>query len=331
MPQENHFNNSNIASPLSHTSSKGRKSTSQALSLSFLGKANQPQKQKPSLSTFQKIKLQRGRSFFFGRPVIHPSKYGTDGPVFDIFALFQNAIKKQILDGYSMLESMLRYKYEVTQAERELFLEWLDSFEITTFKIIEVEESVLYPYLEESHIVPSEVFSGFEREKLILIIKERRTEFYDGYEKTRWLPAGESLPRLAETMGIFFISILQYFKAQAQAVWTIQKSNQLTGAKIRVLRGRIIDVLREQDNFPFLIVFVSNWLTESQLRTWKRVYLSTIDSMRYEQWRRRYTTGHGSIPQKLHKQLHKASTKVEGKNRISENLSVKNYDSDEIL
>lgn len=331
MPQENHFNASNSASRSFYNPSKGRKRASKSLNMSFLGKSNEPQEPKPLLSPFQKIKLQRGRSFFFGRPVIYPSNYGTDGPVFDIFALFQNAIKKQILDGYNMLESLLRYKYEVTQTERELFLEWLDSFEISIFKIFEVKESVLYPYLEENRIVPPESFSRFEREKLTITIKKRRTEFSDEYEKTRWLPAGESLPRLAETMGIFFVSILQYFKAQDDAVRIMQKPHQLSGGKVRVLRGRIIDTLREDEKFHFLILFISNWLSDSQLRTWKRSYLSTIDSMRYEQWRRRFVVEFANIPQQIQKQLHRASAKEERKNRISENLSIRNLDSSKDL
>lgn len=256
-----------------------------------------------ALTPFEKIKLETDRRTAHGHPLILPSDYGEYGPVYDVIALFQNAVKKQILVAYDMLEVMMRYKFEVSHHHLKSFFDWFDRFEDSVLAIFDVEKEHVYPFLEEVGVKLSNKLSKNIREKACAEIFASLEVIAQNREKFRFLPAGEVIPIISGSLDAFLRLIVGYYNEQSKQLPHLIFAADIGADMETVLRSRFITALREKRNCSIYIPFVAHWLTERQLKTWKAKYLGPVLSLRFEHWARRYEALHGSIPYKIFESL----------------------------
>lgn len=256
-----------------------------------------------SLTAFEKIKLETDRRTARGHPLILPSDYGQYGPVFDVIALFHNAVKKQILVAYNMLEIMMRYKFEVSQYHLNLFFDWFDRFEDSVFAIFDVERKQVYPFLDEVGVKLPKRLGNVVREKTCAEIFASLEVIARNREKFRFLPAGEIISTISGSLDVFLRLIIDYYNTQSELLPQSIFAANISADKETVLRSRFISALREKRNYSIYLPFVAHWLTERQLRTWKAKYLGSVVGLRFEQWAKRFEAVHGSVPCKIFESL----------------------------
>lgn len=256
-----------------------------------------------SLTPFEKIKLETDRTTAHGHPLILPSEYGEYGPVFDVIALFHNAIKRQILVAYNMLEAMLRSKYEVNHSHLNLFFDWFDTFEDVVFAFFDVEEEHVYPFLEEANVNLPQELSELAREKCYRKIFSSLDRIGKEREKCYLLPVGEAIPTINRLLDVFLHLIVEYYNTQNEFLPKLIFEADIDGKMEVELRRIFVNALRAKHNYATYLPFVANWLTESQLKTWKSKYLGPVIGIRYDQWSRKFQATHNSIPIRLFKSL----------------------------
>lgn len=255
------------------------------------------------LSPFEKIKIESDRKVAHGHPVILPAAYGTFGPVFDVFALFQNAVRKQILEAYNMLEVLLRYKYEVTHTHTEMLFDWFETFEDVVLVLFDIENTQVFPFLEEQGVDLPESLS-VEGRKTIYDRIETSLELVVGRrDKVRMLPPGESIPHISTLLNEFLHVIIRYYNTQSKLLPRLIFEADIDAEAEMAIRSRFINALRAKNNYSTSLPFVAHWLSASQLRSWKANYLGSMLSVRFEQWSRKFEATHGAIPQNLAKKL----------------------------
>lgn len=255
------------------------------------------------LSPFEKIKKNSDRKYAHGHPVILPAAYGEFGPIFDVFALFQNAVRKQILQAYNMLEVLLRYKYEVTHKHTEMFFDWFDTFESVVLVLFEVEHSQIFPFLNE-HGVSFPTSLSIEHRKAVYEDLRQKLERVAGMrERVLLLPPGECIPRIRDVLNEFLCGIIQYYNTQTSVLPRIIFLADMDGEAENTIWQRFINALRAKHNYAVSLPFVAHWLNPTQLKAWKAKFLGSMLSVRFEQWCRKYDITHGAVPKKLSKIL----------------------------
>lgn len=251
------------------------------------------------LSPFEKIKLETDRKTAHGHPVILPTKHGSHGPVYDIFALFQNSVKKQLLVAYNTLEGLLRYKFAVSKEEIRVFFQWFDTFTDVVLAFLAVEEDELYPFLEQGGITLPLVISKLERMKFKDELASTIQHMDQQREMFQLLPPGEIVPRINKLVPSLLRSLVDYFDNQSAHLPQIVQSVTFENQKVTALRMRAMKALKARPNYSTYVVFMSHILRGPKLKAWKSEFLTTKDSFRYEQWRRKFINGYQVLPSQL--------------------------------
>lgn len=273
------------------------------------------------LSPFEKIKLETDRRTAHGHPVILPTEYGGFGPVYDILALFQNAVKKQILVAYNTLEGLLRYKFAVGNNEVRKFFDWFDVFCDCTLTFLAIEEEEVFPFLENNGAMLQIEVTKIERMKMkdklavqLQTIDKQRSMF-------RMLPPGEIVPRITTLVPVFLRVVLDYYEVQAGKLPRAIVDANIEMAKAISLRSRVMRALKTRPNYGMHIIFMSHWLTGIKLKGWKNDFLSLIEALKYEQWSRNFAHTYQSIPGKLLNKLMTETATGDATDGSSSNLS----------
>lgn len=273
------------------------------------------------LSPFEKIKLQTDRRTAHGHPVILPTEYGKHGPLYDVFAIFHNAVKRQLLVAFNTIEALLRYKFAVTKDETRTFFDWLETFSETVLAFLAVEEDEMFPFLEQISVtLPCEI-SKQER----ILLKDKMASQLDGIKKQRdrfrLLPPGEVVPRIAKIVPSFLTVIVDYYDVQGQHLPALLFNVMDGSPKISNLRTKIMKALKSRPNYPTLVVFMSHWLRGQRLKAWKNEYLGTMDLFRFEQWVRKFHNNYQTLPKQIIETLMSETAGGESTDGSSSNLS----------
>jgi len=286
---------------------KPKRPSSRELSLSARWRASPRSKSQKSssrkslpMSTFDKIKLEIGRTTAHGHRLILPTPYGEFGAAFDIVALFHNAVKKEILTAYNMLEAMLRSKYEVTHVETEMFFVWFHTSQDVFLTLLEVEETEMYPFLDTVGVsLPSEL-STEARDRHYKLITARLEGVTAKREVLQLVPAGESIPKIITLLNEFLASVIPYFELQSAILPKLIFLADISEDSENNLRLRFIETLKSRGNYTTSIPFVTHWLNDAQLKVWMNKFLKRKGSWRFDYWVRKFAASHLAVPVKLH-------------------------------
>lgn len=274
------------------------------------------------LSPFEKIKLETDRRTAHGHPVILPTKYGAFGPVYDMFALFQNAIKKQLLIAYNTLESLLRYKYAVSKDDINTFFDWFDTFIDVVLAFLAVEEDELFPFLDQNGVTLPLVVSKIERMKSKDQLAASLQEMDKQRNMFRLLPPGEIVPRVCKIVPDFLRHLVNYYEVQSLNLPAVLHEIDFDANRVNMLRTRVMRALKARPNYSMYVIFMSHWLRGLPLKTWKSDFLGPIATLRYEQWSRRFVRNYQSLPSKL---LNKLMIETAGDSQDGSNSNLSFY------
>lgn len=273
------------------------------------------------LSPFEKIKLETDRRTAHGHPVILPTEYGGFGPMYDIFVLFQNAVKRQLLVAYNTLEALIRYKYAVSKSEVRRFFDWYDVFSDAVLTFLSLEETELYPFLEScGATLPLEI-TRLERLKTKDKMASNLETLDKQREMFRLLPPGEVIPRITRIIPDFLGLLVDYYEVQATRLPKPIMDANLDSARIAALRTRIMKSLRPRPNYGIYVIFMSHWLRGSKLREFKQVFLGPVGTFRYEQWSKKFVSQYQAIPSKIIDKLMSETAAGDAQDGSSSNLS----------
>lgn len=274
-----------------------------------------------ALSPFEKIKLESDRRTAHGHPVILPTEYGAHGPIYDVLAMFNNAVKKQLLVGYNTLEGLQRYKYAVSRAETKMFFTWFDTLTDSIFALLAIEEDEIFPFLEANGVRLPEPVIQKQRMQCKDEMAASLQQVNKARDMMRLLPPGEAIPRITKVVPLFFHQLVEYYKTQGMFMPEAIKSAQIENSKGGQLRTKVMRAMKSSQNYGTYLVFASHWLRGSTLRAWKSEYLGPFSAFRYEQFARNFANNYQSIPGRLLQRLMSVTAAGDSIDGSSSNLS----------
>lgn len=251
------------------------------------------------LSPFERIKIEKDRTTAHGHPVILPTEYGVHGPIFDVVALYHNAVKRQVLATYNMLEAMLRYKYEVTSAITDAFFNWFDTFENAVDTIFELEEATIFPFLSARSVVIPPSISEAERRKMKGTYSLKIEQMDEMRSTLTLLPPGECVLKTSHFLYDLLKHVISYFNMQSLVLPKAIADANISKVYDFQLGAAIAREVKVREDPAFFFSFLTHWMSQKQLKRWKSRYLTTLDSFRFEQWSRKSQSNHFSVPEKL--------------------------------
>lgn len=273
------------------------------------------------LSPFEKIKLETDRHTAHGHPVILPTEYGGFGPIYDIFVLFQNGIKRQLLVAYNMLEALIRYKYAVSKAEVRRFFDWFDILSDAVLTFLSIEETELFPFLEANGATLPFQLTKLERLKT----KDKMAVLLETLDKQRdmfrLLPPGEVIPRITKILPDFFWLLVDYYEIQATNLPKPILDLAIDTGRVAGLRTRVMKSLKGRANFGVYVIFMSHWLRGAKLREFKQNFLGPMGTFRFEQWTKKFVAQYQSVPSKIINKLMAETAAGDAQDGSSSNLS----------
>lgn len=232
----------------------------------------------------------------FGHPVTFPTPYGYYGPVFDVVALYHNAVKYQFLNAYDMLRVLNAHINNVTPAHLTLLLQWFRALQDVILTLFQVEEEQIFPLFAESNVELPDNLKQNQRNLSKNQILVHLVQFAEEADDFKFKSIPELLPNLSNQLYNSFIAILLYFDKQAKSLPRSICNSNISADQELSLRFRFIRALKLRDNSSLYIYFVSHWLKGSQLKTWKRNYLGLFGTVCYQQNVRRSPRTLFSIP-----------------------------------
>ena len=256
-----------------------------------------------SLSPFQVIKMTEDKKRAYGHPVIMPTPYGTYGPVFDVIALYHNAVKRQSLVAFNMVEAMLRYKWELGKGETEMFWGWFDIFKYATLTFMALEEDIVFPFLNSHKVKLPEKVGDEKRKESKDVFAERLGEINDALRGIELLPAGESITKISKLVAPFINCVLEYFEMEKVEIPKALKDVKIGSASAAKFRSQFMKRLKSSERGGMLIAFVSHWLSAEQLKRWKEVYLVRMRNFTYDRYARKFRSKHLELPVRLNRRL----------------------------
>lgn len=202
-----------------------------------------------------------------------------------------------------MLEAMIRYKYEVTHAEFLLFFDWFDTFEDVLLALLNIEEDLVYPFLQRNGVKLTDGLSADDRSARCALIYAGIQKITEKRDLFRYLPAGESVPRMNTLVNSVLEKIVEYYDLQCAKLPKLIFEADIDGDTEILLRVKFIGALRAKPNFSTTIPFLAHWLTERQLKSWKTNFLGTVGALRFDQWAKKFDVSHQAIPEKIYENL----------------------------
>eukprot|EP00183_Erythrolobus_madagascarensis_P001577 CAMPEP_0185851674 /NCGR_PEP_ID=MMETSP1354-20130828/10969_1 /TAXON_ID=708628 /ORGANISM="Erythrolobus madagascarensis, Strain CCMP3276" /LENGTH=881 /DNA_ID=CAMNT_0028552709 /DNA_START=27 /DNA_END=2672 /DNA_ORIENTATION=+ len=226
-------------------------------------------------------------------PVLIPVPYGEKWSM-DIFALPHNAIKRELVDLYKILGSLQKRMMDLRHTEIDDFYNWWEVFEAFVLDFFEMEEGIIFPWIESRIPLGKSNFSQTQRSIVKGRLSRLMHEIDDCEYKFTNLPAGEVLPRLLECLDRFTPKLLEYFGEQERRL------PRAIEVKFEAVDKRWVDenCLAFMMNAKYtneLVTIMTRWLNENQLREWKRNNLKGTARLSYSMWRNQLNKNHISI------------------------------------
>mmetsp|Transcript_3034 Transcript_3034/g.5366 ORF Transcript_3034/g.5366 Transcript_3034/m.5366 type:complete len:911 (-) Transcript_3034:1001-3733(-) len=226
-------------------------------------------------------------------PVLVPAPYGEKWSM-DIFALPHNAIKRELVDLYRILMSLQKRMIDLRHSEIDDFYNWWEVFEAFVLDYFEIEERVIFHWIESRIPLGQTRFSKTQR----MVFKGRLSRLMHDIDDCEYkftnLPAGEVLPRLLSCLDRFTPRLLEYFGEQERRLpRAIER--KFTAEDKRWADEKMMAFMMDAKYTNELVVLLTRWLNQDQLKDWKRANLKGTARLSYSVWRNQFNKNHIAI------------------------------------
>uniref|UniRef100_A0A7S0ZBM3 Uncharacterized protein n=1 Tax=Timspurckia oligopyrenoides TaxID=708627 RepID=A0A7S0ZBM3_9RHOD len=226
-------------------------------------------------------------------PLVEPNlimiPYGTDWAK-DLFLFYQNALRKEMMDLYYICNSMSKRQYFLEQEDFELFSLWFEVFRYGVFVILQIQKTVLYPWLEE-RIDLTEIEPELEQsirarriDRISLIIDS----IFDALEDTN-RPHGERLELIIRLVDKISTDIIPYFKYELNALPNAVRA-VFSPEDVEAFQMDALKYIRRVQNPHVLFLVLTDWIMNRELRHQLMTrYLTRSNYVTQMMWVRQFT------------------------------------------
>jgi len=219
----------------------------------------------------------------FSEPVIIPTPYGETWSM-DVFALPHNGIRRELVDLYKIMESLVKRHLDLRHSDIDDFYNWWEVFEGFVLAHFDLEEKVVFPWVTERVGLAKTSVGKASR----MVTKGRITrlmrEVADLEERFVYSPAGEILPRLYGLVEKFTPRLLAYF-GEVEKIVPSRLDNCFQPKDKKVLDSKVMNAVMKSKFSSELVVLLTRWLPDGHLTPWKRNNLKGLGRVSYGMWK----------------------------------------------
>eukprot|EP00180_Rhodochaete_pulchella_P000347 Plantae.Rhodophyta-Rhodochaete_pulchella.ctg12413.p1 GENE.Plantae.Rhodophyta-Rhodochaete_pulchella.ctg12413~~Plantae.Rhodophyta-Rhodochaete_pulchella.ctg12413.p1 ORF type:complete len:362 (+),score=44.83 Plantae.Rhodophyta-Rhodochaete_pulchella.ctg12413:165-1088(+) len=144
----------------------------------------------------------------------------------DLFAVYQNSVRREMMDLYYILGSLNKRQYFLEREEISLFMKWFELFEYFLQQILVMEEEVVFKWIAKISKTP-EPWNASSRKRRQSEISSCLEEVLLKVDETRIqsVPPGELFSVIAKSIDEFSRRILRYFSDEVREVSPLIKKS----------------------------------------------------------------------------------------------------------
>lgn len=235
-------------------------------------------------------------------PRITLSPYGEGDWARDVVVFLHNAMRREFMDLYALLDVMQRKKSLLTHDVIESFFDWWGDFQSFCVAAINAETDEVFPPITNREPITNHKVRQSSRmltNGRFLVILQKVTDYQSAFNRNR--PAGEMLPGLLALVDeLSFIhpywSALEELVPPAIAVHFRKRDKALW-------ERRIAAHVRRGNNYDLNMALLSRWLSTAAETKWKVANLKTAEHFSYGTWVREAERVHYRILKNLETRL----------------------------
>lgn len=215
----------------------------------------------------------------------------------DVFALIQNAIKAELHDLYTIINTMQRRKWLITREHINMFYSWWRDFDEFVTVALNIDEDVFFPWLASKEPLRGD-FKGSTRMKAYGALRKAMSSITEYEERfVPELPAGERINGLFELVSTT-THIPEYYDRIAKAVPQFIENNFSKKECAHVTKD-IVAAFRNENGYDRNMAMLTRWMNDSNQRMWTVSHMGKRDMIKVGGWRRMMAREHFDFPHQL--------------------------------
>eukprot|EP00188_Purpureofilum_apyrenoidigerum_P003434 Plantae.Rhodophyta-Purpureofilum_apyrenoidigerum.ctg35884.p1 GENE.Plantae.Rhodophyta-Purpureofilum_apyrenoidigerum.ctg35884~~Plantae.Rhodophyta-Purpureofilum_apyrenoidigerum.ctg35884.p1 ORF type:complete len:406 (-),score=99.93 Plantae.Rhodophyta-Purpureofilum_apyrenoidigerum.ctg35884:582-1799(-) len=210
----------------------------------------------------------------------------------DVFVLQHNTIKAEMLNMYKIVASMEKRGLSLLKETMEQFYEWWGEFTMYFSFFMDVEEEILFPWIER-RVDLSVTGLNFERRALIKSkVINLINEVTSHEAKVCYMPPGEVAPKMLGYMNQLCPMLLSYMThCISNVVPSVANAYSPEDYHIELLPA-IIRFYKVNPEWTSIAPLVTTWMNKQEIVTWKKQFLNTKEKFSFNMWSRGLRRGH---------------------------------------
>lgn len=235
-------------------------------------------------------------------PKIVLAPYGEGDWARDVVIFLHNAMRREFMDLYALLDVMQRKKSLLTHDVIGSFFDWWCDFQSFCIAAINAETDEVFPPITAREPITNHKVRQSSRmltNGRFLVILQKVTDYQSAFNRNR--PAGEMLPGLLALVDqLSFIhpywaaleelvppAIAMHFRKRDKALW----------------ERRIAAHVRRGNNYDLNMALLGRWLSTAAETKWKVANLKTAEHFSYGTWVREAERVHYRILKNMENRL----------------------------
>uniref|UniRef100_A0A7S1XGN0 Hemerythrin-like domain-containing protein n=2 Tax=Compsopogon caeruleus TaxID=31354 RepID=A0A7S1XGN0_9RHOD len=229
----------------------------------------------------------------------------TTGWAQEVFSLPHNAIRRELIDLYTILGAVYKRNARTAREEDEKFSHWWSVFSAFVEEYFDIEARILLPLIgpaEEDPVHKQDIaVLMYQMEDARIKLVKKLREVNEVVEKLFVLPMKDVFPLLCKALDHFVPMLLDYFIEEEDVL-----PSYILGFHSLVMKDVILQKMadfvlvgREPQLF---IVMLSAWMDDKeQLSNWKKKALRGYNRfINFQRWESKYLRTHKKIVEDFH-------------------------------
>mmetsp|Transcript_10157 Transcript_10157/g.18295 ORF Transcript_10157/g.18295 Transcript_10157/m.18295 type:complete len:489 (-) Transcript_10157:1176-2642(-) len=242
----------------------------------------------------------------------------------DPLSLPHNAIRRELMDMYTIMLSIRTRNYEVSPIEVHEFSQWFAVFRTFFLEYTQVvEEKVLFPFVSSFDCTRADVNSDHETAALnwkhidalkstvlghLSDIWNFFAEILESLRVSRlWLDQKlvpqtirKGLRSLLVKLEAWVPLVVQYFVLQETSIAPILEASADSKSCKRIVQ-EVVESFVKSSAMTQNVIILCHWISdEDQLRKWLDEFITTSRSMQFAVWRSRFEKKHRGVVHRFH-------------------------------
>ncbi|KAA8495508.1 hypothetical protein FVE85_1663 [Porphyridium purpureum] len=187
----------------------------------------------------------------------------------DAITFYQNAMRKEMMDLYYIVNSLIKRQFFIGDDDFDLFIMWFELFRYLIFIMFQVQKVIMYPWICSKidlegggHKEPDvlETNRNARRDRISLFIDS----IYEVLDQDN-CPHGERLGRVVKLVDKLAVEVVPLFNAEMRILPELIKKN-FSAAEVEAYQMQALQYIRRVQYPHMVFLMLVDWVRDKPLR-----------------------------------------------------------------